>query len=128
MIYQNAVAITEDGKVTYITSSSRHDFRPYTFNDGSHFYVDGGGEYLRRVGTVPEGCSLEEFSLSDESSQEEIELKALWGTLGKDGKGPLKYLPIVELEQDHVEAIWRMYGEGIGHAPKIAIKKRLGIK
>jgi hypothetical protein len=28
-----------------------------------------------------------------------------WGTYGKDGKGPLKYIPLCELETDHIEAI-----------------------
>jgi hypothetical protein len=62
--------------------------------------VDGGTDYLRRhVGT------FEELSVYDDGSHLTRREAVHWGTRGKDGKQPLVYKPIKDLDFDHIEAI-----------------------
>ena len=47
---------------------------------------------------------LAEFDL-DKSLFENLRELFLWGTRGKDGNLPLKYVPLKDLESDHIQAI-----------------------
>ena len=110
-ILQNAVKITENGKISYLNSFNRHDYRSHTFSDGSTIYVDGGcclangGYYTRSNGPYDRPGKCEDWILLRDSPIEEIRVKLLWGHRGKDGKSPLKYAPFAELELDHLKAI-----------------------
>lgn len=109
MIIQNALKITEKGKVTYIRSSHRHDFVSYRFKDGSTIFTDGGNSYTRRggIGIKPKNkdTEVEDFSLTSESFIDEIRAKLLWATNGPKGDKPTKVLPIKDLALDHLQAI-----------------------
>lgn len=100
-ILQNAVYVPELG---YLRSAHRHDY--ITFEaQGDEFMIDGGNEYLRRNFTSDVDLGFVDYTLTSESTLEEIYDRLLWGTYGKDGKQPLKWLPICELETDHLCAI-----------------------
>lgn len=103
-ILQNAVKITEKGKITYLNSTHRHDFVAYEFENGQQYAIDGGINYFKRsCGNLPNGVKIEDYSLNDDSPN--IKEFLLWGHRGKDGKSPLKYAPFAELELDHLRAI-----------------------
>lgn len=46
-----------------------------------------------------------DWSLNKNEDFELIKQRLLWGTRGKNGNEPLKYLPLIELETSHLEAL-----------------------
>ncbi len=96
-IIQNAMK-TVDG--TIITSGSVHDYVEYEGHS-----VDGGGDYFRYG--YPSGCKdkIELLFLNENDSLEMKKKKLIWGTRGKDGKQPLKWVKLIECETDHLKAI-----------------------
>ena len=106
-IIQNAVKITEEGKVTYLPSIHRHHYNQYKFKNGNTFAVDGGTDYFRRGFGKDFGkySIVEDYCLTDESTRYDIFDRLLWGSRGKSGKDAVKYLPFRELELSHLKAI-----------------------
>jgi len=90
---------TPDG--TILTSYNRHDYKEYKDTITKEvLMVDGGTDYARRnIGTY------EELSVYDDGSHITRRSALHWGTRGKDGKQPLVYKPIQDLDSDHIEAI-----------------------
>jgi hypothetical protein len=101
-IIQNAVMV--DGIV--YRSTHVHDF--VTLPDGRA--IDGGHEYLRRVGAFTEE---EDLSLDEESDLLDIWNKLTWGTYGLDGKGPLKWVRIRDMDLDHINKVLEMFSAGL---------------
>ena len=61
-IIQNAIRIIE--RNTFILSRHAHDFCSHSFKDGTYISVDGGCEYIRRVGDFSKsGIEYEEFNI-----------------------------------------------------------------
>lgn len=51
-------------------------------------------------------ASMENWSkLANTGKIEDIRRKLTWGTFGKSGKDPLKYVPLCDLTTEHIEAI-----------------------
>jgi hypothetical protein len=101
-IIQNAVLV--DGIVyqsTYV-----HDF--VSLPDGRA--IDGGHEYLRRVGTFSEE---EDLSLDEDSDVLDVWNKLTWGTYGLDGKGPLKWVRIRDMDLSHIENVLALFPTGL---------------
>jgi len=90
---------TPDG--TILTSYNRHNYVEYKDTVTKEvLMVDGGTDYLRRnVGTY------EELSVYDDGSHITRRSAVHWGTRGKDGKQPLVYKLLKDLDSDHIEAI-----------------------
>ena len=90
---------TPDG--TILTSYNRHNYVEYKDTLTKEvLMVDGGADYLRRnVGTY------EELSVYDDGSHITRRSAVHWGTRGKDGKQPLVYKLLKDLDSDHIEAI-----------------------
>ena len=90
---------TPDG--TILTSYNRHNYVEYKDSITKEvLMVDGGTDYLRRnIGTY------EELSVYDDGSHLTRRSAVHWGTRGKDGRQPLVYKPIKDLDSDHIEAI-----------------------
>ena len=90
---------TPDG--TILTSYNRHDYVTYKDSITKEvLMVDGGTDYLRRhVGTY------EELSVYDDGLHLTRREFVHWGTRGKDGKQPLTYKAIKDLDSDHIDAI-----------------------
>lgn len=95
---------TPDG--TIIESTHRHDYKEYTDANGKHYMVDGGLEYSRRT-VHDDQINLCEYDDAPHERQRNI-LK--WGTYGKDGKQPLQYKTIAEMETAHLEVVVEMVG------------------
>ena len=102
-LIRNAIQ-TPDG--TIIESTHRHDYKEYTDANGKHYMVDGGLEYSRRT-VHDDQINLCEYDDAPHERQRNI-LK--WGTYGKDGKQPLQYKTIAEMETAHLEVVVEMVG------------------
>jgi len=104
MIHRNIVANrirTPDGTVLH--SRHTHDYVTYTDNNGLEYMVDGGLEYLRR--TIHKDDPYTEISVFEDDPFDLIRRAFAWGTFGKDGKQPLQWKLLADLDDDHIEAI-----------------------
>ena len=100
-LIQNALR-TPDG--TIIISRDVHD---YVEHEG--YFVDGGLEYSR-VG-CPNGSQYkyEPLFLYENDDFDLIKENLVWGTYGKDGKQPLKWVKFTECEDEHLKAILKIH-------------------
>lgn len=100
VIIQNAMKCLNCG--TIINSRHRHDYT--TCNCENSIMVDGGHEYIRcSYGTIPN--MFEDLTLNDTSPLKEKVDKMVWGTYGKNGDEPLKWVKLNECTTDHLSAI-----------------------
>lgn len=91
---------TPDG--TILQSFNRHDFKMHKDAvTGESYGIDGGCDYLRRIGTMS-GCK--DLSVYSDDPHEVIREAMHWGTRGKDGKQPLTYIPLKDMETSHIQA------------------------
>ena len=98
-IIYNAIR-TPDG--TVLVSRHRHDYKTHIDStNGKEYMVDGGFEYLRRNAQD----DYEELSRYDDEPFEVRRQIVAWGTRGKDGLQPLKYVVVAEMETEHIEAV-----------------------
>jgi hypothetical protein len=114
-IIQNAAKITDGTKTIYLQSCSVHDYVSYQFDDGVGFFaVDGGKDYARRAYSSSSVLkNVENYCLSSDSSQEDIQDKLLWGSLA-DGK--VIFRPIKDLTMEHLKAVLEtQHGIGLLH-------------
>lgn len=98
MLLCNAIQ-TPDG--TVLESHHRHDFVKHTDKNGKDYFIDGGLAYCKRSYNGDEvfvGCCTD-------SPFEEIREKFKWGTRGKTGDEPLRYIQLKDLTTDHIKAI-----------------------
>ena len=92
---------TPDG--TVLQSYNRHDYVTHVDKNGKEYMVDGGNDYLRR--NVHDDAPAEEMSLSMDDPFDQIREAFCWGTRGVAGDEPLKWVPLMKLSSDHIEAI-----------------------
>ena len=78
-----------------IESKSVHDFKECSCGAVA---VDGGHAYLKRTGTT-----YEDLSVSNCDPHWKVRENLLWGTLGKDGKGPEKQVLLKDMSTDHIK-------------------------
>ena len=97
-IVHNAIQ-TPDG--TIIESRHRHDYVEYIDANGNEYMVDGGTDYLRRGYTV---ADYTEMSLYEDDDIEVIRKVVTRGGRGKDGKQPLTFTPICEMNDAWLQA------------------------
>ena len=103
MISENRLLLnrikTPDG--TILTSYYTHDYKEYKDTITKEvLMVDGGNDYARRnIGTY------DELSVYDDGSHVTRRTALHWGTRGKDGKQPLLFKALKDLDSDHIEAI-----------------------
>lgn len=91
---------TPDG--TILHSYSVHDYKTYTDQNGLEYMVDGGDEYLRR--TIHKEAPYEELSIYDDEPFEIIRQHYCRGGRGKDGKQPLKWVPLFKMSDKWLKA------------------------
>ena len=92
---------TPDG--TILESMHRHDYVTYVDKNGKEYMVDGGLDYLRR--NVHNDAPAEKLSVYSNAPHAVIREVFKWGTRGKDGKQPLKFVVLKDMTTDHIEAI-----------------------
>ncbi len=99
-LIKNAL-ITPDG--TEIRSNNRHDYVTHLDKvTGKTYMVDGGIDYIRRS-IHEDQINQVEYLRPDDHVHNRTHM--VWGTRGIDGKQPLTYKPIKDLDTDHIEAI-----------------------
>ena len=92
---------TPDG--TILTSYYRHDFKQYWDKISHELYmVDGGNNYLKRNVNIYE---YEELSIYSDSPFYIIRENLYWGTYGETGKDKLKFIPLCDMSNSHIENI-----------------------
>lgn len=99
-LIQNAVYCKDTDK--YYTSRHRHEFVRFDSGGKTGLYIDGGCEYVRST-VMPD--TVIDWCLYDDSPFEEIKTKLLWGTNGKNGDQPTKWIPLFECETEHLQNI-----------------------
>jgi len=92
---------TPDG--TVIESRHRHDYVTYEDANGKQYMVDGGLEYLRR-NHQPEH-PYRELSVRSDAPFEQIRKVFAWGSYGKDGKQPLRWVRLCDMSDQHLKAV-----------------------
>ena len=90
---------TPDG--TILESIHRHDYVTHTDANGKEYMLDGGCDYVRCSANGDE----EMLTIYTDYPHEVIRLHAKWGTYGKEGDEPLKYVAIADLNPYHLRAI-----------------------
>lgn len=93
------ILVTPDG--TELRSYNRHDYKTHVDANGKEYMIDGGLSYIR--------CSAngdEKFITITTDDPFDVQREFfVWGTYGKEGKDPLKYVALKDLEVDHINAI-----------------------
>ena len=135
-IIYNAIK-TPDG--TVISSTHGHDFVTHEDKNGKTYGVDGGTNYLKRVGDTSD---CEDLSLYLEKWTPEFHEKAREvvkrGGRGSDGKSPLVWVPISEMNDNWIAGTI-VYNSERGFTPEnnwfteilskeVDYRERLGIK
>lgn len=101
-IIYNAIQ-TPDG--TIISSDHRHDFVTHVDKNGKTYGVDGGCEYLRRIGDVRDCKDLSMYLEPWTPEFHEMARKVVKrGGRGKNGDQPLTWVPICEMNDNWVLA------------------------
>lgn len=94
--------ITPDG--TVLISHYGHDYVTYTDKNGEWYMIDGGpSEYGTRMSLNVEKAKV--LKIYSNSKHSLIREYLEWGTYGKSGKEPHKYVALKDLELDHIKAI-----------------------
>ena len=97
-LIRNAIQ-TPDG--TVIESRSRHDYVTHQDANGKEYMVDGGLSYVRRSANGDEIS----MCLYDDESHEVQRQIIKWGSYGKDGKQPLSFKSVANMDTDHIVAV-----------------------
>ena len=90
---------TPDG--TILESHYRHDYVTHTDANGKEYMLDGGLDYVRSSANGDEHL----LTIYTDYPHELIRLHAKWGTYGKQGDQPLRYVTIADLNPYHLRAI-----------------------
>ena len=98
----NAI-LTPDG--TILQSRSRHDYIEYKDEVSGEIYIlDGGLDYQRTsINDVP----AKNLALYTSDLHSCVRDKFSWGTYGRDGLQPKKYVLLKDLTDEHIAAILR---------------------
>jgi hypothetical protein len=89
---------TPDGTVLH--SAHRHDYVTHTDANGKEYMLDGGWDYVRRSVNGDEKL----LTVWSDDDHEVIREGVTWGTYGKDGDQPLKYVAIADMDTEHLQA------------------------
>lgn len=93
--------VTPDG--TVLESRHRHDYQSYVDTvSGEEYVLDGGLDYVRHSINVHRPTF---FILYSNDPIELLREHFSWGTYGKNGDQPLKYVLLKDLEDIHIKNI-----------------------
>lgn len=91
---------TPDG--TILQSFHRHDYKEYVDANGETYMIDGGTDYRRGfVNKQP----AKDISIYTDDPFEIKRTAKLWGTYGKNGDEPLKWISVSEMEDAHIDKL-----------------------
>jgi len=114
---------TPDG--TILISRHTHDYVTHTDStNGNEYGVDGGISYSRRIGNT-EDCEDLNVWIDETKFEEEftkIRECLEWGSRGKKGDQPLKWVKISEMTDEHLNALVNLYGGPVDEFYKKSFK------
>ena len=84
-----------------IVSYYRHDYKTCECPNGA--MVDGGTAYLRYG--AKDMSKIKLFAVYADDDYKTVRKYATRGSRGKDGKRPLTFIPLCDMEDDHLEAV-----------------------
>ena len=99
-ILQNAIKCP-DGYI--LNSCEVHDFQEH-----NGYFVDGGLENYTRCGYPCNDKDFEPLFIYENDDFQIKKEKLVWGTYGKNGKNPLKWVKLIDCEDDHLKAILKI--------------------
>jgi len=91
------IIMTPKGEI--LRSYHRHDCVLYV-EDGVTYMCDGGIDYQRRGGRP-----YTDLSVYSDDPFEDVRLFLVWGTRGKSGDEPFKYVALCDMTRDHIQAV-----------------------
>ena len=92
--------ITPDG--TKLQSFHVHDFKTHADKNGEQYMIDGGTEYQH--GSVnKEPAEVRLVTMDDPHHLRRKHFH--WGSYGKDGKQPLRWIALEDMETEHINAV-----------------------
>jgi hypothetical protein len=89
-----------------LVSRHRHDFSTC---ECESITVDGGFDYLKFSSENAENISI--FEVTEKDPFELIRAHIEWGSRGKDGKGPIKFIKLKDMEAAHIENLKKYFNE-----------------
>jgi hypothetical protein len=105
-IVQNALWLVKKRQI--LISAYRHDYVTAEV-DGKDIMLDGGTAYFKCSGPIEEliqDGKVIDLRLTDESPEDEIKHKIIWGTHGKDGKlAETRWVFLKNCDDAHLEKI-----------------------
>jgi len=117
-IVRNSI-ITRDG--TVLTSYTVHDYKSHMDSvTNTEVSVDGGNHYLKRSGQLD---TYTENSIVYGDGHKVCREVKLWGTYGKNGDEPLKFVSASEMTSNHIMAI--LNGERVSGALEQILKDEI---
>jgi hypothetical protein len=97
---------TPDG--TLLRSRHRHDFVSHTDENGKRYFLDGGMAYIRSSAHGDERFATYYQNDPHDVLREYVD----WGSYGKNGDEPLRYIKVKDMETGHLEAVIDMLVDG----------------
>jgi hypothetical protein len=91
--------ITPDG--TVLQSYHVHDYKTHLDKNGEEYMLDGGADYVR---TSMNNVPAEYITVSMSDKHELRREWFSWGSYGKTGKDPLKWIKLKDMETEHILA------------------------
>lgn len=89
---------TPDG--TILESRHRHDYVTHLDKNGKEYMLDGGLDYVRCSANGDEHL----LTICSDDPHEVLRVLVKWGTYGKSGDEPLKYVTIADMDPYHLRA------------------------
>ena len=111
MIIRNSL-ITPDG--TELISRHRHDYVEYTDANGKVYMVDGGTDYLKRSANGDE-IDTSIVVADTDYGENVVRENLMWGTRGKSGDEPLRWVALKDMETEHIEAVLEAVDQMVGY-------------
>ena len=85
---------------TILESKHRHDYVTHLDANGKQYMLDGGLDYVRSSANGDEWM----LTICSDDPHEVIRDAVKWGTYGKNGDEPLKYVAISDMSTQHLQA------------------------
>lgn len=89
---------TPDG--TILESLHRHHYVTHLDANGKEYMLDGGLDYVRSSANGDEEFLTVEYDDPHEVIRDTVK----WGTYGKNGDEPLRYVTIADMSTEHLQA------------------------
>lgn len=92
--------ITPDG--TKLQSFHRHDYKTHTDKNGEEYMIDGGLDYVR-TSMNKHPAVYHTITMDDPHHLRREHFH--WGSYGKQGNEPLRWIALKDMETDHIKAV-----------------------